>query len=146
MKARQVAALILAAAPFAAPLDSHADADVARRLQALIAGLDYEQARSELASADLEDPSVALERARLGIYELDCDGAVTIFGRPELQKFEVGEQLADIARGCQRVTAALAIDSDEERGIEVRWQDEHDRSLAPLLFDTVAKARDALTR
>jgi hypothetical protein len=89
---------------------------------------------------------VALERARLAIYELDCDGASAILARPEVQKIESGEQLADIARGCQRVTAALAVDRDEKRGIEVRWQDEHDRALAPLLFDTVAAARETLTR
>ncbi|MDP9150195.1 MAG: hypothetical protein M3O36_09680, partial [Myxococcota bacterium] len=31
-------------------------------------------------------------------------------------------------------------------GIEVRWQDEHDRPLARLLFETVERARDVLTR
>ena len=87
-----------------------------------------------------------LERARLAIYELDCDGAAAILARPEVQHAEGGEELADIAHGCQRVTAALAVDRDEARGIEVRWQDEHDRALAPLLFDTVVAARDALTR
>jgi hypothetical protein len=126
---------------FAAPARSH-DEGPARRVEALTVGLDYEQARAELATSDSEDPLLALERARLAIYELDCDGAVTILGRPELSKAE----LADIARGCQRVTAALAIDNDDEQGIEVRWQDEHDRALAPLIFETVTKAREALTR
>jgi hypothetical protein len=126
----------------AAPLARSGDARAARDAQALTVGLDYEQARATLATADPEDPNVALERARLAIYELDCDGANAILGRPELQKSE----LADIARGCQRVTAALAVDADEEQGIEVRWQDEHDRALAPLFFETVARARDALTR
>jgi hypothetical protein len=114
--------------------------------QALIAGLDYDDARRVLASADSEDPTVAVERARLGIYELDCDGAATILARSELQDGDAGERLADVARGCQRVTAALLVDKDEARHVEVRWQDEHDRALAPLLFDTVARARDALTR
>ena len=44
------------------------------------------------------------------------------------------------------MTASLAVDRDEARGVEVRWQDEHDRALAPLLFDTVVRARQALTR
>jgi hypothetical protein len=35
---------------------------------------------------------------------------------------------------------------DEARGIEVRWQDDNDAPLAPLLFDTVAEVRDALSR
>jgi hypothetical protein len=90
---------------------------------------------------------VALERARLGVYELDCDGAAAILGRAELQqKEEGGEPLADIARGCQRATAALVSDTDEARHIEVRWQDEHDRVLAPRVFDTVTKVREELTR
>lgn len=146
MKTRWVKWLALGFAVLAAPSDSRGATDLARQVQELIAGLDYDQARGELATADLEDPRVALERARLAVYELDCDGAAAILGRPELQKLELGEQLADIARGCQRVTAALAVDRDEERAIEVRWQDEHDRALAPLVFDTVVRARDALTR
>jgi peptidase MA superfamily protein len=146
MKVRSVAWLAVAFAGLSSGAASWAEADVAERAQALIAGLDCDEARGELASADPEDLGVAVERARLAIYELDCDGALAILGRPELQKSESGQQLADIARGCQRVTAALAVDRDELRGIEVRWQDEHDRPLAPLLFDTVAKARVALTR
>ena len=142
-------ALVLALLPLlavASPSVSHAQNDVARRVEALIAGLDYEPARRILADADPDDPAVAVERARLAIYELDCDGAAAILARPEVQKTESGEQLADIARGCQRVTAALASDRDEKRGIELRWQDEHDRALAPLVFDTVAAARETLSR
>ncbi|HEX8795848.1 MAG TPA: hypothetical protein VF765_33090 [Polyangiaceae bacterium] len=128
------------------PSVSHAQTDLARRVEGLIAGLDYEPARQILESADADDPAIAVERARLAIYELDCDGAAAILARPEVQKTESGEQLADIARGCQRVTAALASDRDEKRGIELRWQDEHDRALAPLVFDTVAAARETLSR
>ncbi len=141
-----VGVLALALCPFAGQSASRAQDDAARRAQSFIAGLDYDEARRALSPADPDAPSVALERARLSIYELDCDGAATIMGRPEVQKLPGGEALADIARGCQRVTAALAVDKDERRGIEVRWQDEHDRALAPLLFDTVSRAREVLTR
>jgi hypothetical protein len=143
-----VAVAVLAAGPDASraqSLQSPASGE-ALRARSLIAGLDFDDARRVLANADGEDPAVALERARLAIYELDCDGAAAILARPELQKTDIGEQLADIARGCQRVTAALVADKDEARAIEVRWQDEHDRALAPILFDTVARARDALSR
>jgi hypothetical protein len=146
MKARWIALLACAGGLVLESPHSEAQEDVAARAQSLIAGLDYDQARQELASANPDDPNVALERARLAIYELDCDGAVTILGRPELQRSEAAEKLADIARGCQRVTAATAVDRDDERGIEVRWQDEHDRALGPLLFSTVAQARDTLSR
>jgi hypothetical protein len=129
------------------PGDSSAQDDRARRAAALIAGLDYDDARKELSSIqDPDAPPVALERARLALYQLDCDVAAAILSRPEVEKQPGGETLADVARGCQRVTAALAMDKDETRGIEVRWQDEYDRALAPLLFETVALARDALTR
>jgi hypothetical protein len=137
-------ALCLAAASVA-PASSRAQAEAAREAQALIAGLDFDEARRILADADGEDPAVLLERARLAIDELDCDGAAAILARPEVEHAEGGDQLADIAHGCQRVTAALVSDRDEARGIEVFWQDEHDRALAPLLFETVADARDALS-
>lgn len=141
--------LVLAFLPLlavATPSVSHAQTDLARRAESLIAGLDYEPARQILAGADPDDPAIAVERARLAIYELDCDGAAAILARPEVQKTESGEMLADIARGCQRVTAALAVDRDDARHIELRWQDEHDRALAPLVFDTVAAARETLSR
>jgi len=141
---RSLFAPLLFAFVGAAP-QSHAGGETAQVAQALIAGLDYDAARSELAQADPADPQASLERARLAIYQLDCDGAAAILARPEVQAVPGGEMLADIARGCQRVTAALVEDRDEERGIEIHWQDEHDRALAPLLFETVAAARDVLS-
>ncbi len=131
---------------FAAPAPSLAQSLMVRRIQSLIAGLDLDEARRELMVADADDPNVALERARLAIYQSDCDGAAAILDRSEVRKAGDGEMLADIARGCQRVTSALVGSTDPERGIEVRWQDEHDAAMAPLLFDTVARARDRLSR
>ena len=119
--------------------------DVASRVRALIAGLDLDQARRELAAADPTDPHVAIERARLALYELDCDGAATILARREVQAIEGSEPLVDVARGCQRATAALVSDVDDVHGIQIYWQDEHDRVLAPLLFETAVAAREALT-
>ncbi|HEX3343979.1 MAG TPA: hypothetical protein VHS09_05370 [Polyangiaceae bacterium] len=145
-KLRYVPLLALPLLASLTPSTTRAQADDAHRAQALIAGLDYDDARHVLSAADVDAPAVALERARLAIYELNCDGAAAILARPEVLKIEGGEMLADIARGCARVTAALAVDRDEKRGIEVRWQDEHDRALAPLLFDTVDAARKAITR
>jgi hypothetical protein len=137
---------LLIALAMSAPVASRAQLDPAKQVQSLIAGLDLDDARRALASADADDPRVLLERARLALYELDCDGAAAILARPEVEHADGGDALADIAHGCQRVTAALASDRDPSRGIEVFWQDEHDRALAPLLFDTVARAREALTR
>jgi hypothetical protein len=129
-----------------APASTQAQGDVADRAGGLIAGLDLDEARNALGPAEGDDPRIALERARLGIYELDCDGAAAILGRADVRALPGGETLADIARGCQRVTAALQSDRDDARHIEVRWQDEGDRPLAPMLFDTVAMARDVLSK
>jgi hypothetical protein len=148
MQAFRFGALVVAVAlaTLSTPRALRAESLASVRIQALIAGLDFDEARRAIAAADADDPSIALERARLAIDELDCDGAVAALGRTEVQKTEDGETLNDIARGCQRVTAALASSVDKDRAIEVRWQDEHDAALAPLLFDTVAQAREALTR
>jgi hypothetical protein len=144
MTARRISVLLPLLTVLGAVGPSRAGGGTAQVAQALIAGLDYEAARGELAEADPADPPAALERARLAIYQLDCDGAAAVLARPEVVAVPGGDALADIARGCQRATAALAEDRDDARGIDVRWQDEHDRALAPLLFDTVAAARDAL--
>jgi hypothetical protein len=121
-------------------------AETALKAQGLISGLDFEEARSLLAAADASDPHVLLERARLALYELDCDGAAAILARREVTALPEADEIADVVRGCQRTTAAVVVDRDEARAIEVLWQDEHDRPLGPLLMDTVVKARDALTR
>jgi hypothetical protein len=118
----------------------------ARLAHAFIMGLDFDRARRVLAVADGDDPHASLERARLAIYEMDCDGAAAILARAEVQRLDDGPQLADIARGCQRTTAALVSLKDDALGVEVRWQDEHDASLAPLLLETIVQARDALSR
>ena len=124
MRLRHLPLLALPLLASLAPATTRAQSDDAHRARTFIAGLDYDEARRVLKEADADAPPVALERARLAIYELDCDGAAAILARPEVQKLDGGEQLADIARGCQRVTAALAVDKDDARGIEIRWQDE----------------------
>jgi hypothetical protein len=136
----------LVAAVLAIPGASSAKSRAASVAGELISGLDFDEARRILAAAAPADPEVLYERARLAVYELDCDGAVAILGRLDGGAPPDSDSLADVARGCQRAEAALVIDRDVARHIEVRWQDEHDRALGPLLFDTVAAARDALTR
>ncbi|MGD0674722.1 MAG: hypothetical protein ABSC94_04850 [Polyangiaceae bacterium] len=147
---RPVLCLLVLTIAVVAPTSSRAQTStLARAVETLIAGLDFDDARAMLAGAAAvapDDPRMALERARLAIDELDCDGAASILARPEVQKVDRDTALGDIARGCQRVTAATVVRRDEERQIEVRFQDEHDAPLAPLIFETVARARDALSR
>jgi hypothetical protein len=118
----------------------------AARANELIVAMEYDKARAELAKADPNSPSVILAKARLALYEEDCDLSVALVSRNDVAQSEEGRSLADVARGCARVTAATAIDKDEAAGVVVRWHDEADRALMPMMVDTVNKARVALTR
>jgi hypothetical protein len=133
--------------------DAHAGNDaIERALRARedILGLDLDDARRELEAADPDHPAVLIEKGRLALYEADCDGATALLTRPSLAKEgPVGEevaQLLEIARGCARVTASIVGEKDNAQQVEVRFQDEHDRALTPLIVETVVKARDALSK
>ena len=133
-----------AAGPAGPAASSSANVDAvalahAMRAQELTLGLDYDDARRELSQADGEDPAVLLERGRIALYEADCDAASLLFARPDVAKTDAGAGLGDIARGCARVTAALVVDKDANQDIEIRYQDEADRAMTPLLVETVVR-------
>ncbi|MBS2016644.1 MAG: hypothetical protein JST00_27420 [Deltaproteobacteria bacterium] len=111
-----------------------------------IVAMEYDKARAELGKADPNSPAVALARARLALYEEDCDLAAALLLRNEAGQTEDGRLIADVARGCARVTAATHVDTDEAAGIVIRYHDDDDKALTPMLVDTVAKARASLTR
>jgi hypothetical protein len=119
---------------------------VAARANELIVAMEYDKARAELAKADPNSPSVVMAKARLALYEEDCDLSAVLMSRNDVADSEEGRVLADVARGCARVTAATVVDKDDAAGVVVRWHDEADRALMPLMVDTVNKARAALTR
>jgi tetratricopeptide (TPR) repeat protein len=125
---------------------AQSDEGVAARANELIVAMEYDKARADLAKADPNSPSVLMAKARLALYEEDCDLAVALTSRNELAQNDEGRIIADVARGCARVTAATAVDKDEAAGVVIRWHDEADRALMPLMVDTVNKARVALTR
>lgn len=108
--------------------------------------LDLPRARELLARADMADAQVAIERARLAIYEGNYDAAVVILSRPELAATNAGAELLSIALGCARATAGAISVSDSDQGIFVRLQDEGDRALVPTLVRVAVAARDALSR
>ncbi|MBK6695546.1 MAG: hypothetical protein IPG50_25530 [Myxococcales bacterium] len=131
------------------PASADGPLDVGAKARDLTLGLDLDDARRLLDVAAKAAPTsieVALERVRLAIYDGDCDAALAILARPELQKLEVGAALAEISGGCARVTAATHIERDDARGIEIRYQDDEDRALTPVLVETIVAAREALTR
>jgi hypothetical protein len=129
-----------------APADaSGADIHAVRAEQFTI-GLDFADAHREIAGANPDDPNVVIESGRLALYEGDCDLALVLLARPDVARIGEGLSLANVARGCARVTAATVIEKDEAHALEVRYQDESDRALTPLIVATVASARDALAR
>jgi len=118
----------------------------AERAANAITALDFDAARAELLQGDADDPAIAKEEGRLAAYEGRCDDALVALGRPDVLKTESGAFLFDIARGCARVTAATVVDTDETHALVVRYQDENDRALTPLIVETVIAAREAITR
>jgi hypothetical protein len=140
------AALLAVCGPSRAGAEPDPGEGAAAQANELILAMEYDKARAELAKADPNSPAVALAKARLALYEEDCDLAVALTGRSDIAQSEDGRVVADVARGCARVTAATVIDRDDAAGVVVRWHDEGDRALMPLVVDTVVKARASLTR
>jgi len=118
----------------------------ASRASDLTVALEFDKARAELAKADPNSPAVVLAKARLALYEEDCDLAAALLARAEIGQADEGRLIADVGRGCARVTAATVVDKDEVNGVVIRYQDDSDRALTPLLVDTVLKARASLSR
>ena len=108
--------------------------------------LDVKRAHSLLDDLPSTDPSVALERARLAIYDGDYDGASALLSHPQLARTDAGAELIAIANGCARATAGSITETDAERGVIVRMQDDGDRALAPFLVEVATAARETLAR
>ncbi len=107
-----------------------------------ILALSVAEARETLKDADQANPLVAIERARLALYEGDCALAAGILARPGLDESAAGAQLGAIARGCVRSMAGAVVVDDADKGVVLRFQDDEDVVLAPLLADVAAKARE----
>ena len=127
--------------------------DAAVRAHDLTIGLDLDAARTLLATADATDPYMVLERARLALYDGDCDAAALALSDPTVAKLDAQEYeghyqagLGDIARGCARAIAGTSVFEDKAANVWIRFQDDDDRALAPLLVETLVKARETLTR
>lgn len=140
------AVLFMVCGPSRAVAQADPGASAAERASELIVAMEYDKARAELAKADPNSASVVMAKARLALYEEDCDLAAALMSRGDVAQSEEGRVLADVARGCARVTAATVVDEDKAARVIVRWHDEADRALMPLMVDTVIEARASLTR
>jgi hypothetical protein len=132
--AAALTATTAAALPFKAPR---------ARLKILALELD---AAAEILEGDDQSADVILERARLALYRGACDDAVAVLERPGLEDEDEYAHLLQIAKGCARSTAATVVERDEARRIVVRFQDDEDRALFPILADTAQKTRASLVR
>jgi hypothetical protein len=121
----------------------------ASRAESFTLAMEYDKARAELAKADPNSPSVILAKARLALYEEDCDLAAALLARGDRDRAGLMEEarvVGDVARGCARVTAATTVEKDEANGVVIRYHDDADKALGPLLVETVVKARASLSR
>lgn len=137
---------LLAAGALAEPAPHPIAGDLLRAVRArdAIYEMNLPAARSVLSGADPADSALAIERARLGIYEGDYDGAALLLGRGDLASTAEGAELSYIALGCARGMAATVEISDEQRGVVVRLQDDDDRALVPMLIDVAMRVRATL--
>lgn len=116
-----------------------AKADKARDL---ILELSVKEAHALLDGVDATDQALAVERASLALYEGDCVLAAGILARSDLQDNPGAARIGAIARGCVRSTAGALVVEDADRGVILRFQDDADVVLAPMLGDVAQKARE----
>ncbi len=143
-----VLAAVSASLPASGANEKRLGGDLGRasRARDAITELDVKAGRAILEGADAADPALAIERARLAIYEGDYDTAAQILTRPDLAATQEGAELVEIARGCARSMAGALLVKDDERGVEVRLQDDDDAALSPLLTDVAVKVREMLIK
>jgi hypothetical protein len=134
------------ASPARAAVPTGGDEGRAARAREAILELDVVGARKILEGADVSDPLLALERARLAVFEGDCDFAAALLSRSDLSQTAEGGELGAIAQGCARATAGTEVVADEAHGVVVRLQDDEDRALVPLLADVAARQREVLAK
>lgn len=125
---------------------AHVASSVMERIIELTVESELEEAKKLLVSLDPKAPQVAFALARVALADGDCDRAAQLASRPDVMRLDGADLVADVSRGCARVTAASWVERIEAHRIEIRFQDEFDRVLTPLIVETVNQGRDSLTR
>src|SRR5262249_27226667 len=126
--------------------DLGGDLAKAAKARDLITELDVLGAHKVLDGSDPSDPALAVERARLAIYEGNYDAAAAILARPDLAATGDGGDLGDIARGSARAMAATVPVHDEANGVLVRLQDDDDLALVPMMAAVAVRVRAMLVK
>jgi hypothetical protein len=111
-----------------------------------ITELDVARAQRLLDEVPQDSASLAFERARLAIYQGDCDSASAILSAPTYASTKEGASLGQLARRCSETTAASVVVQDDAQGVWIRLQDEGDQALVPYLTAVAVSARNALLR
>jgi hypothetical protein len=136
--------LALAALLLALPGDALGLPFKAARARLRVLTLELDMA-AEILAGDDDSTDVAIERGRLALYRGDCDGAQATLERPDLEESDEGASLLAVAKGCARGSAATVILRDN-RGVVVRFQDDEDQALFPIIVDAALAARESLAR
>jgi tetratricopeptide (TPR) repeat protein len=113
----------------------------ADQIRAAISGLDLERAKDLLRSYPLAQGDAAALRARLALYQGDCDESRAILGPAASQQATSGLDIASVAEGCARAMAAARVVSDDAQAVWIRLQDDADAPWLPLVIETAVRAR-----
>lgn len=128
--------------PSAASLQELATLGSVHKAEAAITRMDLEEAERALRSAT--GPEAARARARLAIYRADCEGGAAQLSAGTARSASGAEELRTFAERCAGATVNGHVVEDRARGIWIRFQDGADKVLAPLLMNTIARARDVI--
>jgi hypothetical protein len=144
--------LILVAAALAATSSASGGASAVLHWASLgevsdaITELDVARAEQLLHDVPADDPAFAFERARLRIYQGDCDTAEAMLSAPSLRNQPDGASLYELAKTCAGATAGSVVVEDTAHGLWIRLQDDEDRALVPWIVSVADRARSTLER
>lgn len=117
------------------------DAGRASKVRGLTLELSQAEALRELDGASSADQLLEIERARALLYEGRCAEAAAILSRPDLSEADEPAAMGGVARGCERTMAGAVVVEHAASGAWIRFQDDADVALAPLLFEVVERTR-----
>jgi hypothetical protein len=145
MRTRPALWLVLAALTTAP--SARADTDVVSDAAEAITAMEVDKAKKLLSPLDPTIPRVSYQLGRLAMEVGDCDEAAKRLSLSAVQQvFEDAGALLNVARTCARAMAATIVVEDKEHDVIVRLQDDADRSLVPIIGETVALQREVLAK